>query len=243
MEEWHGARQAELEMQEVFAVEYEKRRLFPMWKGKEVKFLIDTSPAKMTDLAQRPLVGGQLLTPLTRYSDWGGQYAIDNGAFSGFDRKAFDSLLERQKLHKPRCLFVTIPDIVGNHKRTWEIWRYRQSWKFAEGWPHAFVMQNGAEDADHQWPCYDAIFIGGTDPWKDSKAVIDLVKTAKVFGVHVHVGRVNTVKRYRLFAEAGADTCDGSGIAMYDHMLRNIERELAGENKHPELFGNDEEAA
>lgn len=198
-----------------------------------MQFLVDTSPAKMADLKERPLVGGQLLTPLTGYSNWGAYFAIDNGAFSRFDNIAFLKLLQREKVNKHFCRFVTIPDIVGNARRTLELWKERES--FAKNWPHALVAQNGLEDMDIPWSELTALFIGGGDPWKDSKAVADLVKTAKTFGKWVHVGRVNTVRRYRHFDELGADTCDGSGIAMYDHMLENIEKALA-EEPPPTLF-------
>jgi hypothetical protein len=50
------------------------------------------------------------------------------------------------------------------------------------------------------------------------------VRTAKILGIHVHVGRVNTPKRFEHFCRLGADTCDGSGVAMYDHMLEAIEQ-------------------
>jgi hypothetical protein len=93
-------------------------------------------------------------------------------------------------------------------------------------------MQDGMEDMDIQWDELDAVFIGGCDPWKDSKSAVDIVKTAKTLQKHSHVGRVNTIKRYKLYAEAGADTCDGSGIAMYDHMLDDIAKAL---NKEPEI--------
>jgi hypothetical protein len=46
---------------------------------------------------------------------------------------------------------------------------------------------------------------------------------------------VNEIKRYRKYAELGCETCDGSGIAKYDHMLAAIERELAKEPE-PTLF-------
>lgn len=87
------------------------------------------------------------------------------------------------------------------------------------------------EDLDIPWHELNAIFIGGGDPWKDSRASLDIVKTAKTLGKHVHVGRVNTVKRFKLFSDVGADTCDGSGVAMYDHMLDDIASVL---NKKPE---------
>jgi hypothetical protein len=50
---------------------------------------------------------------------------------------------------------------------------------------------------------------------------------------------VNTLKRYKLFADAGADTCDGSGVAMYDHMLDDIAKGLS-KKPEPTLFENKE---
>jgi hypothetical protein len=38
-----------------------------------------------------------------------------------------------------------------------------------------------------------------------------------------------------LFAAAGADTCDGSGVARYDHMLEDIAASLQAEPE-PLLF-------
>jgi hypothetical protein len=203
-----------------------------------VKFLIDTSTRQLAEKASLfpDLVGGQLLTPLTRYADAGGQYAIDNGAFSGFDRKAFSGLLERQSTRKDRCLFVCCPDIVSSARRTLELWQWRHKW--LAGWPAALVAQDGIEDFDIPWCELSAIFIGGGDPWKDSKASMDVVKTAKTIGVHVHIGRVNEIRRYRRFAEIGADTCDGSGIARFDHMLERVAAEL-GAVPDPGLFDSE----
>jgi hypothetical protein len=204
-----------------------------------MKFLIDKSPKDVErKMGLHPsLVAGQLLTPLTRYRNAGATFAIDNGAYSGFDRTAFLSLLQREEQNKSRCLFVTVPDIVGSARRTLEIWRYRHS--IVRGWKLALVMQDGMEDIDIPWSDLAAVFIGGCDPWKDSKTAVDIVKTAKTLQKHAHVGRVNTLKRYKLFAEAGADTCDGSGVAMYDHMLDDIARGLS-RKPEPSLFDNKE---
>lgn len=204
-----------------------------------MKFLIDKSSADIgRKMEQRcDYIAGQLLTPLTRYANFGGTFAIDNGAFSGFDGTAFKALLAREQPNRSRCLFVTIPDVVGSARRTLEIWRHRA--KFAQYWPIALVAQDGAEDLEMPWDEMSAVFIGGRDPWKDSQASIDIVKTAKTLGLHVHVGRVNTAKRFRLFSDAGADTCDGSGVAMYDHMLDALVREMSGEPA-PTLFDNDD---
>ena len=204
-----------------------------------MRFLIDKSPKDVErKMGLHPsLVAGQLLTPLTRYRNAGGTFAIDNGAYSGFDRTAFLSLLQREEQNKSRCLFVTVPDIVGSARRTLEIWNYRHG--IVRGWKLALVMQDGMEDMDIPWSDLAAVFIGGCDPWKDSKAAVDIVKTAKTLQKHAHVGRVNTLKRYKLFAEAGADTCDGSGVAMYDHMLDDIARGLS-KKPEPSLFDNKE---
>ena len=200
-----------------------------------MRFLIDKGANDiLAKRAKHPdFVAGQLLTPLTRFSNGGGTFAIDNGAFSGFDANGFRSLLAREEANKGECLFVTVPDVVGNARRTLELWSHRE--RFVQDWPLAFVAQDGAENLEIPWAGMAAVFIGGRDPWKDSQASLDIVKTAKTLGLHVHVGRVNNAKRFRLFAEAGADTCDGSGIAMYDHMLDSLVREMRGVPE-PTLF-------
>jgi hypothetical protein len=190
--------------------------------GIAVKFLIDKSKEHVArKMTLHPnFVCGQLLTPLTRYANAGVTFAIDNGAFSRFDAKGFASLLGRNEAAKDKCLFVTVPDVVGSGRRTLEVWRRRSS--FCQHWPLALVAQDGFEDFDIPWDELDCLFVGGRDPWKESQASLDLVKTAKILGKHVHVGRVNTPRRFDIFASIGADTCDGSGVAMYDHMLQRI---------------------
>lgn len=201
-----------------------------------MKFLMDKSPRELgIKMSLYPdLVLGQFITPLTRYRNAGEVFAVDNGAYTRFKHEEFSKILDRDKGHISKCLFVTIPDIVGNARRTLEIWKRRAI--FSENWPLALVAQDGIEDFDIPWEELDAMFIGGKDPWKDSSAVLDIVKTAKILGKHVHVGRVNEIRRYERFAEAGADTCDGSGVARYNHMLENIRVALAGGATKPTLF-------
>lgn len=199
-----------------------------------MKFLLDNSPDKIARAMQRHerLIHGQLITPLTRYRNHGKAFAIDNGAFSRFDARSFQSLLDREEPNRERCLFVTVPDIVGSGRRTLELWRHRRA--FVQDWPLALVAQDGLEELDIPWSDLSALFVGGRDPWKDSQAAIDIVRTAKTLGKWVHVGRVNTERRFKLFAEAGADSCDGSGIAMYDEMMDVLARRLA--DCQPSLF-------
>jgi len=203
-----------------------------------MKFLIDTQQDTLRRRMQASeLILGQLLTPLTGYSDWGGIYAIDNGAFSGFPAEKFQRLLERQDSRKADCLFVTCPDIVGAGQRSIELFKRRSRW-ISDGWKVAMVAQDGMEDLEIPWDEMDAVFIGGGDPWKDSKAAADIVRTAKTLGLWVHIGRVNTPRRFEHFLQLGADSCDGSGVAMYDHMLQKIERRNEPE---PSLFNECDE--
>lgn len=185
---------------------------------------MDTSASRLVDrMEESELIVGQLLTPLTKFANWGGVFAVDNGAYSAFHERRFISLLRRNEDNVSRCLFVTVTDIVGSHARTLDLWRFRRRW-VSSIWPLAFVAQDGAEAGYIPWDDIAAIFIGGLDPWKDSKSAVDIVKTAKILGKHSHVGRVNSLDRYKRFRDAGADTCDGSGISRFSHMLEKIEK-------------------
>jgi len=200
--------------------------------------LIDKSPKELArKIAMHPtLIAGQLITPLTRYSNAGIKFAFDCGGYTRFDAKEFRRLLGRDRAMQPNCLFVVVPDIVGSARRTLEIWKRRRLF-IPSGWKLAFVAQDGCEDMEIPWDELDALFLGGRDPWKDSQAAMDIIKTAKILEKHSHIGRVNEIKRYKRYAEIGADTCDGSGVAMYDHMLDKLASGLAGEESLPLLEG------
>ncbi len=193
-----------------------------------MKFLIDTSATKLAGI-KSSIVEGQLLTPLTNYKNHGGVFAIDNGAFSGFDRNAFFRLLARNEQHIDNCLFVAVPDVVGSARRTRELYfqftQYDEMKPWTEKW--AMVMQDGMEDQHIEWYAVRHLFVGGTNDFKDSHAAYDIVKVAIALEIPVHVGRVNTYKRFKTYQELGASTCDGSGIAKYDHMLREVENKLS----------------
>ena len=198
-----------------------------------MKFLIDKSPKEVTRKQNQhaDLVQGQLCTPLTNYKNWGGTFALDNGAYSGLDREAWFRLLKKHEPYIEQCLFCVIPDIVGNALRTddlyFHITRDRRTHPYTERW--AYVMQDGHEDRRIDWNSIRWLFIGGTNAFKDSSAAYDIVKTAKALGLPVHVGRVNTPKRYETYADLGCDTCDGSGVAQYDWMLDKIAKHAGAE--------------
>lgn len=196
-----------------------------------MKFLIDTNPPKIEAWIEElpDYVAGQLIVPASTRRNWGGVFAMDNSAFKQFNAKKFKRLQENQQENKDNCIFVTCPDVVGNMRRTLEVWKMRE--RFSHGFNLSLVMQDGAEDLDIPWSETECVFIGGKDPWKDSNACLDLVRTAKLLGKHVHCGRVNQIKRFELFSDVGADTCDGSSIAIYSNKLRDIARRHKGEEK------------
>ena len=166
----------------------------------------------------------QLLTPLTRYrpQEPTAGFAIDNGAFSRFDKAAFLALLKREAPRKARCRFVAVPDVVGSARRTLEVFEYWHVLPCLKGWPLALVVQDGQEHLPVPWQTISAVFIGGTTAWKMSLAAEQLIKTAQLLDKWVHVGRCNTPARYEHFAALGADSMDGTGLAQYTWMRQAI---------------------
>jgi hypothetical protein len=190
-----------------------------------MKLLLDISAARLAAMPPEMLqhFAGQMLTPLSRYRLVTEKFAVDNGAFTKFRFAKFDSLLRRNEVNRSkRCLWVAVPDVVGSARRTLEIWKYRRDLVPHGLWPLAFVCQDGAESLPIPWDELAAVFIGGTTAWKMSEHAAQIIKTAKILNKLVHIGRVNTPRRWRHFAALGADTCDGSGIARFDWMLKRV---------------------
>ncbi len=186
--------------------------------------LLDTSEDLAVCASELGCDVGQLLTPLTRFTlqypamPW----AIDNGAFAGFEEKSFLSLLQREEHHKVRCLFVAAPDVVGSARRTLECfegWRGRLA-----TWPTALVIQDGQQDLPIPWNDIAAVFIGGTTQFKISDHASHCIKAAKILGKWAHVGRVNDPARFEHFEELGADSIDGTGLSRYSHMREAISK-------------------
>jgi hypothetical protein len=154
------------------------------------------------------------------------KFALDNGCFSGhFDAKKFDKYLEKIANKKHLCLFLVMPDAVGDPVKTMDLWRrYYDKYK---NWPLAFVAQDGQEcllyPPDNEWQC---LFIGGSTHWKMSEAAKKCIQYAVDRGKHIHIGRVNSYRRFRHFAcLPGGEgfTCDGT-------QQRFVGKEKAHEN-------------
>lgn len=138
------------------------------------------------------------------------------------------------------CLFAVAPDVVGDAWRThikslpW-LAKIR-----ALGYPVAYVGQNGIEKHPMMpWPDFDVLFIGGSPEcvpcnyvyrekrkprrdescpkcnrllteWKLGAIARSLVTEARSHGKRVHMGRVNSNKRFEFARAIGCDSVDGT---------------------------------
>lgn len=139
-------------------------------------------------------------------------WCADNGCFGkGYpgDEKWL-AWLAKNATDAADCLFATAPDVVGDAAATLE-----RSIPFlpqirALGYPAALVAQNGLEYLEVPWDELDVLFIGGSTDWKLGHAARQLVTEAKARGKWVHMGRVNSERRYRYAHEIGCDSADGT---------------------------------
>ena len=180
--------------------------------------LLDTSESLEKCSEEIGHTCGQLLTPLTRFRLKSDVFAIDNGAYAGFDRVRWERVLQKNATNADKCLWVSLPDCVGSAIRTAELWDAYRYHPALHGYRKALVAQDGIEAMRIPWDEIDAIFIGGSTVWKLGRHAAEVISTAHAMGKKTHVGRVNTPSRWRHFERLGVHTCDGTGISRYRHM-------------------------
>jgi hypothetical protein len=78
------------------------------------------------------------------------------------------------------------------------------------GYPVAFVAQDGIENTRVPWREFDVLFIGGSTEFKLGPVSAHYAAQAKRRGKVVHMGRVNSHKRFRYAREIGCDSVDGT---------------------------------
>lgn len=142
----------------------------------------------------------------------GVEWCADNGCFNdkAFSYSTWWAWLEANAAHADTCVFATAPDVVGDATATIERSRPWLPKIRALGYPAAFVAQDGLEHLHVPWDEFDVLFIGGTTEWKLGAYVRTLVSEAKARGVHVHMGRVNSLRRFRYAEAIGCDSVDGT---------------------------------
>src|SRR5688500_10926542 len=145
----------------------------------------------------------------------GSVWAADNGC-SGAGYPGDDewfAWLIRNAADAATCLFATAPDVVADAAATLQQSRPWLPRIRDLGYPAALVAQDGLEDLAVPWAAFDVLFIGGSTGWKLGPAARTLVVEAKRRGKRVHMGRVNSERRFRYAAAIGCDSADGTYLA------------------------------
>lgn len=165
------------------------------------------------------LVGQCFSPPQFAPKDWL-PYFLDNGAYKyyanqqPFDKQAFFKHLSCVKLGIKKPIFVVVPDAIGSHAKTLEMWNhfYPLAKLQNPNLNYAFVAQDGCNPEDVPIEA-DFVFIGGTDSFK--KPV--LKDFAEVYPNKVHVGRVNNLDFVFRCHELGIASVDGTGWFRSNH--------------------------
>jgi hypothetical protein len=145
----------------------------------------------------------------------GRQWAGDNQAFTQkFELSRFSDWLVTMIPYRRTCLFISVPDVVGNATKTIDLFNKYAS--VFSGWTLAFVAQDGQEKLDFPNPIlWTTLFIGGSTVWKDGPGAAACIDRAMKLNKRIHIGRINEWKRYDKFSqfEKGYQhefTCDGT---------------------------------
>ena len=153
-------------------------------------------------------------------------WAADNDCFQGLSHRRYCLMLDRLQealiaandgerrgeCWHGRPLFVTVPDAVADSRTTAHLWGVWAHAVRRRGLPLAFVAQNGCDrpNMSPPWHEFDAVFIGGDTAWKLGPEARRIVRICKEHGKHVHMGRVNTLRRLRYAESIGVDSVDGT---------------------------------
>lgn len=187
----------------------------------------------MNDLLDRRRVG-LFATPRSNPARVGWIWAADNGCFSdSWDLETWCAWLDRQP--RAGCLFGAVPDVVADARRTLERFTLYADELARRRYPLALVAQDGLENLVVPWGEIDALFVGGSMEWKWSNAAEALAREARARGKWVHVGRINSARRYGAWLGV-AHSCDGTFVAYAPRRnIRRLVRWLEHHDRNPQL--------
>ncbi|MGN2638528.1 hypothetical protein ACWEKT_20195 [Nocardia takedensis] len=185
---------------------------------------------------------GMIVTPAqgNRVEESYPAFCVDNGIYTGTypgDRQ-YLAWLKTLQPHAERCLFVVAPDVVGDHLGTLSRSRDMLSRIRDLGFPAAFAAQNFMElDAWHPWDEIDCLFLAGDTEWKLGPHAAKLAAVASGLGLWVHMGRVNSARRYNYARAIGCHSVDGTHLVYApDHNLGEILSWARESSSRPELM-------
>lgn len=156
----------------------------------------------------------------------GRHYCLDNGAWtahnsgSAWDPGAFQECVDA---FGAGADFIVCPDIVCGGL---------ESLKLTEEWLprlpglRLVAVQNGHTPDDiRDWLGPEVgIFVGGDDTWKEPSLSI-WGELARETSCYLHVGRMNSKRKIRLCALAGADSFDGTSVTFWPSNIRHLDAE------------------
>lgn len=168
----------------------------------------------------------------------GVKWCADNGCFGrGFDETHWWQWLQGNAHAAADCIFAVAPDVVGDAAATLARSAPWLPLIRSLGYPAAFVAQDGQELLPVPWDAFDVLFVGGSTEWKLGPHARDLVTDAKRLGKHVHMGRVNSGRRYNYAAVIGCDSVDGTFLTFGpDTNLPRLQRWLDSHDQQPSMF-------
>ena len=135
--------------------------------------------------------------------------------YKHWDKSAFLKMIEwaKKQVSKPR--WITVPDVPGNAYETLKQWDKWYPIMKKTGFQLAMVVQDGMKPSDV--PEGVVCFMGGTTDWKWQNVERFCAECWRT-----HVGRVNQYRYFWRCHEAGAESCDGSGV------FRGDQKQLRG---------------
>jgi hypothetical protein len=167
-------------------------------------------------------------------------WCADNGCFSSkkWDSRHWWEFLENNVHDIDTCLFATAPDVVGDAGPSLERSAPWLPWLRMLGYPAALVAQNGMDTVGElPWDEFDVLFLGGSPEcvcgfvcpielldklkqccacdrdlyeWKEGEVAAALTAEALQRGKTVHMGRVNSQRRYDYAKSIGCSSVDGT---------------------------------
>lgn len=154
-------------------------------------------------------------------------YALDNGAWTAYQQgQPFDedAFVRAVDVVGEGAEWIVLPDVVQGGMASLD---FSLTWmERLKGIPTKLLIavQDGVqiEDLAHHLSPTVGIFIGGSTAWKEATAGA-WGSLARRRNCHLHVGRVNTVRRIRICAAAGANSIDGTSVSRYAKTLPKLD--------------------
>lgn len=204
-----------------------------------IRNAISKSPARVVELLGAdlaPRVSMLLTSPQTRYTPKNALahkmlWAWDNGCYTRFEpEKILRSLHRWQGIES--CVYGVLPDVWADAKATLAFFDEWNAIYKSFGFKTALAAQDGLDNLDIPFDDFDALFIGGSDDFKESDALEDIVNEAHRRELWIHDRRCNFPRAILRAIALGCHSFDGQAFQRESHILamlpyQFVERDVA----------------